>query len=96
MNKKCNKKCGSCDCSNGQLPLKIHLGTAGNLIIKKAVRSKSGELGIVYDCDDQFIEFYKSEAGVKRVTKSGLTDFIKELLKNKIDKIIQDNSDENP
>lgn len=85
--KNCQKKCGSepCGNKNKEIPNKTRFGALGNVEVLKVKENKDGSVTIDFECDDRFVEFYKSETGVKKATKAGLGKFIASLIEDKLD-----------
>lgn len=96
MKKKCakksdkapEKKCPNCSCDKQDKSStnSLRLGALGNVNVLGTKENSDGSLDIEFECDDKFIEFYKSETGAKRVTKAGLSKFISEIIESKIKK----------
>lgn len=96
MKKKCvkksdkapEKKCPNCSCDKQgkSSPNNLRFGALGNVNVLGIKENSDGSLDIEFDCDDEFVEFYKSETGAKRVTKVGLSKFISEIIESKLKK----------
>lgn len=77
------KKCSNCSCDNAKEidPSKdAHAEAFGDLEVLSMKDNPDGSATVDFDCGEKFIEFYKAETGVKRVTKAGLEKFISKII----------------
>jgi hypothetical protein len=77
------KKCSNCSCDNAKeiKPSKdTHAEALGGLEILSVKDNPDGSAMVDFECGEKFIEFYKAETGVKRVTKAGLEKFISKII----------------
>jgi FMN-dependent NADH-azoreductase len=54
--------------------------------VKTLKENKDGSASVTFEANDQFVDLYKKEKKIKRVTEKGLGKFILELLEKAVQK----------